>query len=139
MDELADIRAKILVTEGRIAAAEAAENVALIVAYSNILTEQQKKENILLAGAGNLILYGCLCLFVTSPVYAYPLIMSLCHDQIYIPHSYNPHLTSYLILSTFPFIFIKLISDEFAFANYILIYLSNLLTSSPLSLPFLND
>ena len=58
MDELADIRAKILVTEGRIAAAEAAENVALIVAYSNILTEQQKKENILLAGAGNLILYG---------------------------------------------------------------------------------
>ena len=55
MDELADIRAKILVTEGRIAAAEAAENVALIGAYSNILTEQQKKENILLAGAGNLI------------------------------------------------------------------------------------
>ena len=27
----------------------------------------------------------------------------------YISHSYNPHLTSYLILSTFPFIFIKLI------------------------------
>lgn len=30
------------------------------------------------------------------------------------------------ILSTFPFIFIKLISNEFSFANYILIYLSNL-------------
>ena len=98
MDELADIRAKILVTEADLASAKNDRDRELIVAYSNILTEQQKKENILLAGAGNLILYGCLCLFVTSPVYAYPLIMSLCHDQIYIPHSYNPHLTSYLIL-----------------------------------------
>ena len=30
-----------------------------------------------------------------------------------------------MILSTFPFLFIELISNEVAFSNYILIYLSN--------------
>ena len=45
--------------------------------------------------------------------------------DVYISHSYNPHLTSYLILSSLPFIFIKVISNEFAFDNNIIIYLSN--------------
>jgi hypothetical protein len=55
--ELAEIRAKIVTTEGKLASAEDAGDKELIVAYSNTLTEQQKKENILLAGAGDLILY----------------------------------------------------------------------------------
>jgi hypothetical protein len=56
--ELAEIRAKIVTTEGKLALAEDAGNEALIVAYSNTivaysntLTEQQREKNILLAGA----------------------------------------------------------------------------------------
>jgi hypothetical protein len=55
--ELAEIRAKIVTTEGKLASAEDAGDKELIVAYSNTLTEQQKTLNILLAGAGDLILY----------------------------------------------------------------------------------
>ena len=53
MNELDAIKADILVTKARLAAAVTAGKEGLIVAYSNTLTEQQRKENILLAGSGN--------------------------------------------------------------------------------------
>ena len=52
MDELAEIKADILVTKADLASAKNDRDRDLIVAYSNILTEQQKEKNILLAGAG---------------------------------------------------------------------------------------
>jgi hypothetical protein len=55
--ELAEIRAKIVTTEGKLASAEDAGDKELILMYGNILTELHKKENILMAGAGDLILY----------------------------------------------------------------------------------
>jgi hypothetical protein len=55
--ELAEIRDDIKATKRKLALAEDAGNEALILMYGNTLTEQQKKENILLAGAGDLILY----------------------------------------------------------------------------------
>jgi heterodisulfide reductase subunit A-like polyferredoxin len=54
--ELAEIRDDIKATKGKLASAEDAGDKELIVAYSNTLTEQQKTLNILLAGAGDLIL-----------------------------------------------------------------------------------
>ena len=56
--ELAEIRADIVATKAKLASAEVDGKDSLIVAYSNTLTEQQKTLNILLTGAGNLILYG---------------------------------------------------------------------------------
>ena len=56
--ELAEIRDKIAATELKLASAEVDGKDSLIVVYVNRLTEQQKTLNILLTGAGNLILYG---------------------------------------------------------------------------------
>ena len=56
--ELAEIRADIVATKAKLASAEDARNEPLILMYGNTLTEQQKTLNILLTGAGNLILYG---------------------------------------------------------------------------------
>jgi hypothetical protein len=68
MTERAAIEAKISATEAKLASAENDRNEALIVAYSNILTEQQKEKNIiLLAGSGNL---NPMSLFFMSIVYA---------------------------------------------------------------------
>ena len=53
MSELDAIRIKIAETEAYLAAARTAWDKELIVAYLNILTEQQKEKNILLAGSGN--------------------------------------------------------------------------------------
>ena len=53
MSELDAIRIKIADTEADLAAAKTAGKDALIVVYGNILIEQQKEKNILLAGSGN--------------------------------------------------------------------------------------
>ena len=55
--ELAEIRADIVVTKADFASAKIARNEPLILMYGNLLTELQKKENLLLTGAGNLILH----------------------------------------------------------------------------------
>ena len=44
-------------------------------------------------------------------------------------------MTCYMILSTFPFLFIEIISNIFAFSNYILIYLSKLTAPTVVATP----
>ena len=58
MPELSAIEADISATKVKLASAEHAGDKELILMYGKLLTEQQQEENILLAGAGNLILYG---------------------------------------------------------------------------------
>ena len=58
MTERAAIEADILATKDKLLKAETDRNEALILMYGKLLTEQQQEKNILLAGAGNLILYG---------------------------------------------------------------------------------
>ena len=58
MPELSAIEADISATKVKLASAEHAGDKELILMYGKLLAEQQQKENILLAGAGNLILYG---------------------------------------------------------------------------------
>lgn len=57
MSEIEAIKAAIVTTKADLASAKAAKDKELIFEYSNILTEQLKKENILLAGSGNLLSY----------------------------------------------------------------------------------
>ena len=57
MNELNAIKAEIVTSTAKLTAAETNGKAELILAYSNILVEQQKMVNILLTGSGNLLLY----------------------------------------------------------------------------------
>jgi hypothetical protein len=58
MPQLSAIEADISATKVKLASAERARDKELILMYGKLLAEQQQEKNILLAGAGNLILYG---------------------------------------------------------------------------------
>ena len=67
MTERAAIDADILATKADLALAKNDRNEALILMYGNLLTEQTKTLNFLLAGSGNL---NPMSLFFMSIVYA---------------------------------------------------------------------
>ena len=53
MDELEAVKAKIAVTEEKLAKAETAGNEALMIMYGNNLTELRKEKNLLSTGTGD--------------------------------------------------------------------------------------
>ena len=55
MAELVEIKADIKITKEKLTQAEKDKDRDMILAYANLLSDQQKKENILLAGAGDFI------------------------------------------------------------------------------------
>ena len=90
MAERAAIEAKIFATEEKLAKAETENDRDMIKVYGNLLSEQTKTLNILLAGSGNL---NPMSLFFMSIVYAFSQKLS------YISQSNNIDITRTCYLS----------------------------------------